>query len=114
MGSDIVYPLVLERNSGLLSYGFTGKLGNDVVTEIGTAHGHALEVCMPQGRHVGVGLASEYLKYLVGVDLIVEFIDLPSTLDGLASVKFIHVSPAFILEIFNSSYVSHVAVASIQ
>ena len=114
MGSDIVYPLVLERNSGLLSYGFTGKLGNDVVTEVGTAHGHALEVCMPQGRHVGVGLASEYLKYLVGVDLIVEFIDLPSTFDGLASVKFVHVSPAFILEIFKSSYVSHVAVTSIQ
>ena len=114
MSSDIVYPLVLERNSGLLSYGFTGKLGNDVVTEVGTAHGHALEVCMPQGRHVGVGLASEYLKYLVGVDLIVEFIDLPSTFDGLASVKFVHVSPAFILEIFKSSYVSHVAVTSIQ
>ena len=114
MGSDIIYPLVFERNSGFFSYGFTGKLGNDVMTEVGTAHGHALEVCMPQGRHVGVGLASEYLKYLVGVDLIVEFIDLPSTLDGLASVKFIHVSPAFIFKILNSSYVSHVAVASIQ
>ena len=114
MGSDIVYPLVLERNFGLFSYGFTGKLGDYVVTEVRTAHGHALEVCMPQGRHVGVGRASEYLKYLVGVDLIVEFIDLPSTFDGLASVKFVHVSPAFILEIFKSSYVSHVAVTSIQ
>ena len=81
MGSDVIYPLVFERNSGFFSYGFTGKLGNDVMTEVGAAHGHALEVCMSQGRHVGVGLAPEYLKYLVGVDLVVEFIYLPSTFD---------------------------------
>ena len=74
MGSDIVYPLVLERNSGLLSYGFTGKLGNNVVTEIGAAHGHALQVCMPQGRHVGVGFASEDFQDFVCVDLVVKFI----------------------------------------
>ena len=69
---------------------------------------------MPQGRHVGVGFASEYFEHFVGVDLIVEFINLPSALDGLTPVEFIHVSPAFIFKILNSSYVSHVDIASIQ
>ena len=45
------------------------------------------------------------------VELVEEFVYLPSTLDRFAHVKLMHVSPAFILEILEGPYVSHIHIA---
>ena len=47
------------------------------------------------------------------VELVEELVNLPSTLDRFVHVKLMHVSPAFVLEILEGPYVSHIHIAVI-